>query len=280
MSREVRRVPVDFDWPLHKRWEGYLMPDSVRLPHCPDCGGSGYSAAARRLRDLWYGRVPFRPEDNGSTPLTPDTPHVRAFAERNVRRAPEFYGTSEIAVWREARRLAGLWNGQWSKHLNAQDVAALVASRLLPRLDGEPTPERVNVWATEGFGHSSSSCHVVVKARLTREGGGSERCDGCGGSGQVGTAEQRAAYDAWERTDPPAGEGWQLWETTSEGSPVSPVFPTREGLVEWLTTGYAAVPAGHGRNLTREQAEAFVGAGWAPTFIDQGAGLRRGEESA
>ena len=27
MSREVRRVPLDFDFPLGKTWTGYLLPD-------------------------------------------------------------------------------------------------------------------------------------------------------------------------------------------------------------------------------------------------------------
>lgn len=31
----------------------------------------------------------------------------------------------------------------------------------------------------------------------------------------------------------PEGEGYQLWETTSEGSPISPVFETLEALCEW-----------------------------------------------
>jgi len=33
--------------------------------------------------------------------------------------------------------------------------------------------------------------------------------------------------------DPPEGEGYQLWETTSEGSPSSPVFKTLDELCEW-----------------------------------------------
>lgn len=36
-----------------------------------------------------------------------------------------------------------------------------------------------------------------------------------------------------ELCEVPAGEGYQLWETTSEGSPVSPVFDTLEKLCEW-----------------------------------------------
>lgn len=33
--------------------------------------------------------------------------------------------------------------------------------------------------------------------------------------------------------DPPKGDGFQLWETTSKGSPVSPVFETLDKLCEW-----------------------------------------------
>lgn len=32
---------------------------------------------------------------------------------------------------------------------------------------------------------------------------------------------------------PPTGDGYQLWETTSEGSPASPVFATLDELCEW-----------------------------------------------
>ena len=33
--------------------------------------------------------------------------------------------------------------------------------------------------------------------------------------------------------DPPKGDGYQLWETTSEGSPISPVFKTIEALAKY-----------------------------------------------
>jgi hypothetical protein len=35
------------------------------------------------------------------------------------------------------------------------------------------------------------------------------------------------------KIDPPEGPGWQLWETTSEGSPISPVFKSPEDLADW-----------------------------------------------
>ncbi len=41
-------------------------------------------------------------------------------------------------------------------------------------------------------------------------------------SGNVSAAQQ-TAYDAWEQMPPPDGDGYQLWETVTNGSPVSPV---------------------------------------------------------
>jgi hypothetical protein len=29
MSREVRRVPLDFDWPMNEVWDGYLRPRTL-----------------------------------------------------------------------------------------------------------------------------------------------------------------------------------------------------------------------------------------------------------
>lgn len=49
-----------------------------------------------------------------------------------------------------------------------------------------------------------------------------------------------------ELLDVPKGEGYQLWETTSEGSPVSPVFKTLDALCEWCeknTTTFGSVRA-------------------------------------
>lgn len=273
MSREVRRVPLDFDFPLGQTWTGYLMPDELRLPGCPDCEATGFSPEARRLSDRWYGKAPFRPEDRGSTPLTPETPGVRAFAERNVAHASWFYGSGEEAIVREAVRLSSMWNQQWCHHLNQDDVDALVAAgRLMdfthvwsretgwqPRDPAyTPTAAEVNAWSLSGMGHDSINQHVVVRAELDRL-GQTDRCSTCNGSGEQATDEQRAAHEAWEPTPPPEGPGWQLWQTVSEGGPVSPVFGDREGLVRWLTTDYRQV--GSEQPLTRRQAEAFVDAG-------------------
>ena len=287
MGREVKRVPLDFDWPLDKVWQGFLMPDRLRGDKCPDCR-NGYSAHAQHLFDLWYGYVPFEPADNGSTPLALDTPAVRAFAERNVTRAPEYYGTGEDVIVREAARLADLWNGMWSHHLNDEDVAALVEAGRLHDFthtwikgDGwvkkdppvVPTAVQVNEWSLHGFGHDSINASVAVRARCERE-GAAEVCSTCDGHSDVEVYEgQRAEAEAWEPTQPPAGEGWQLWETVSEGSPMSPVCASPEALATWMTRN-PCLPGK--RSPSWDEAFAFVRAGWAPTFVGVGNQLMDG----
>ncbi|WHT20949.1 hypothetical protein N8J89_07760 [Crossiella sp. CA-258035] len=288
MGREIKRVALDFEWPRNKVWGGYLMPDWLSGEQCPDCE-NGYSAYAQRLHSLWYGYVPFKPADNGSTPLTADTPAVRAFATRNVSSSPDFYGTDTSAVIREAWRLARLWNGQWSHHLNQDDVDALLAAdrlwdltrRVVPGKgwqDIDPTPHptaaEVNEWSLRSFGHDALNASIVIRARCERDGMPVEcaRCEGCGSLEAY--PGQRAEAEAWERTEPPTGDGWQLWETVSEGSPISPVFVTAEDLARWLTTPESAW--GVTRPMSIDQARGFVKAGWSPTFIGDAEGIHDG----
>lgn len=307
MGREIKRVPLDFDWPLREVWHGFLSPDSLDGETCPSCArpvsyqgevprGDGYAPRAQELHDLWYGNAPFRPEDNGSSPLTVETPAVRAFAERNVGRSPEYYGYGEHAVVTEAARLCALWNGMWSHHLNDDDVAALVAAgRLMDfthrwtKGDGwqpidppvTPTSAEVNEWSLRGFGHDAINAGVAIRARCERE-GYSYMCSTCDGHGSVEAYPgQRADADAWEPTGPPTGDGWQLWETTSEGSPISPVFATPEDLARWLGTPEGGSAVGFGRSCTPmpyDAALGFVTAGWAPSLIANAGGVHEGAE--
>ncbi len=59
-------------------------------------------------------------------------------------------------------------------------------------------------------------------------------CDLCYGHGSVFCDEKyRKLQDEWERIEPPSGEGYQLWENTSEGTPQSPVFKTLDELCDY-----------------------------------------------
>lgn len=278
MGRKIRRVPLDFAHPINEVWPGFLMPERLhREIPCPDCK-NGYFPRAQYLHDLWYGYVPFDPRSTGSTPLTADTPAVRAFAERNVSSAPDYYGFGEWAIVREARRLAELWNGLWCHHLDQDDVDALVAAGRLMDFThtwrrGEgwkkieppvvPTAGQVNEWSLRGFGHDSINASVAVSARCERE-GVADTCKTCQGHASFEAYPgQRAEAEAWESTDPPEGVGWQLWETVSEGSPVSPVFDSKLVFADWLVHGADK----YSRASSLDAALRFIDAGWAPTGI-------------
>ena len=212
---------------------------------------------------LFRSKAPFDPVEYGATPITLETPALRAFAERQCARDPEWFVHGAQAVDRECRRLLAHYGGQWCHHLIQADVDALVAAgRLmdfthvprtpeqvemvkaklasggnswLPEPNGyTPTADEVNGWSIGGMGHDAINAWICRDARLTREGVTERTCAVCGGSGNIwSSAEAAAACEAWEPTEPPEGEGFQLWETTSEGSPISPVFATLEELCDY-----------------------------------------------
>lgn len=146
-----------------------------------------------------------------------------------------------------------------------------------------PTAQEVNDWSIGGMGHDSCNHWTCVKARCARE-GIEVQCPRCQGTGEywvdipaddfsyltrgqldptkVVAFQDRAvkgmipasmiqeAYDAWEPREPPEGPGYQLWETTSEGSPQSPVFADLDELCCWAETN--ATTFGSNRT-TKEQ---------------------------
>ena len=197
MGRTLKRVPLDFDWPLKQTWKGYISP--YRAVPCVACAGSGYSPEYKRLQDEWYG-------------------------------------------WDRPRGYA------WQYNLSQEDVDALVAERRLhdfthtftPGIGWQPkdphcqpTADEVNDWSRHSLGHDGINCYIVVKAKLARL-GLPWACPACHGAGEFWqTPEIEAAAEAWTGVDPPSGDGYQLWETTSEGSPVSPVFAGLDDLCEW-----------------------------------------------
>lgn len=234
MGRKLMRVPMDFAWPLKQVWGGYLNPFYSQSIECPRCDGSGYAPDAKRFSDQWYGNAPFDPGAYGATPLTVDHPSIRALAERNVTREPGYYSTSPGAADREARRLWDFMRKQWSHHLIQVDVDALLKEGRLAdftRAGKTPTADEVNAWSIGGFGHDAINQWVCVKDRCKRE-GVPVSC-GCRDGKMWPSEKVRRQCERWKQTEPPAGDGFQLWETTSEGSPTSPVFATMQELCDW-----------------------------------------------
>lgn len=293
MGREIKRVALDFEWPMGKTWEGFLQPEQPTPAgeDCPDCEG-GTSPYARTLEDKWYGYLFFSPEETGSVPFGPDHPIVRSRATRNIGPSSQHYGDVEAAIAAEAQRLADLFNKSWSHHLSQEDVDALTAAGRLfefthawTKEDGwqpvdppvQPTAAQVNEWSLQGIGHDWLNAQTVIEARCERE-GTPLVCTRCNGRGKLPLEGQAHIEDEpWKATPPPAGPGWQVWETVTEGSPVSPVFATSDELADWI--------ADPDRDTDRmwwvpkPVAAKFIEEGWAPSFVSTPAtGLISGVE--
>ena len=282
-------MPLDFNLPLRTVWPGFLMPPHLREPRCGACE-HGYSPYGEHLQRRWYGHVPFHPSETGSPPLSARTPIVRARAEHNIAQAPGYYGTGEQAIAREAARLARLFNSAWNHHLDQDDADALIAEGRLRALThtfvpgqgwtpNEPAPAvtaaQVNLWSLHGMGHDSINAMIVIRAACMRA-GQPVHCARCHGHGSVeGYPGQREQAQAWTPTDPPAGDGWQLWEQTSEGSPISPVFATADDLATWMSD-----PARGDQWVPGTVAASFIAQGWAPTLVaDEHHGVVSGVEA-
>lgn len=80
------------------------------------------------------------------------------------------------------------------------------------------------------------------------------------------------------RIEPPAGEGWQMWETTTEGSPMSPVFKTPEELAHWLTTSDASAMGS--QTATYNEWMSMIKQGWCPSGAIINGELMNGVEEA
>jgi len=281
MSREVRRLPLDFSWPLNEVWEGYRFPEYLSGDSCPDCE-LGYAPQAQFFYDQWYGKVPFDPTSTGSTPFLPEGEEAQAWARRQIESSPEYYGTGPAALYREAVRITELWNGSWSHHLSQADVDALVTEERLwdftrdfvpgtgwveKTIPTVPTAAEVNSWSLFGFGHDSINAGVCIQSRAERE-GVLYVCSTCGGTASVESYPgQQAEAEAWEAKKLPEGEGWQLWETTSEGSPITPVFDSPEAFARHLAANYRRL---FNTDREPESYEALLNwaktSGWAPTL--------------
>jgi hypothetical protein len=206
----------------------------------------------------WYGYAEFDPQETGSAPFSYADAGIVARADRNITHGPKTSLGRALRL-HEAMRLADLFNGKRCYHLSQDDVDALVeAGRLMdftrrPRTQEQadalaatgdywmkesngyrPTASEVNQWSLQGFGHDAINLWVCCTAHCERL-GVPATCARCDGNGEIwDSPEAKAEAEAWEATQPPEGPGYQLWETVTEGSPISPVFETPEELAAWL----------------------------------------------
>lgn len=217
MGREIKRVALDFDYPINQMiWKGYHSPYNGL--ECKPCQGTGESPEFKELSDAWYG-----------------------FDDESKR---------------------------WCNDITQDEVQALFDAGRLRDFDGLPTAKEVNEWnKNTPFGHDAINKWICVKARAKRIGITETECSCCKGKGQLWPDEkfEQLAED-FEWIDPPAGDGYQLWSTTTEGTPMSPVFAKPEDLAVWLVENNASTFAY--QTTTYENWMKFIcGSGWSPTMI-------------
>jgi hypothetical protein len=106
----------------------------------------------------------------------------------------------------------------------------------------------------------------------------------------AGDPPDRAYFRPWKDEE---AVWFQVWETVSEGTPVTPPFETKEELIDYLVANgdfwdqSRREDRARGRHVgmncdpwSRKQAEAFVnGPGWAPSMVVDAGGLRSGVEA-
>ena len=82
---------------------------------------------------------------------------------------------------------------------------------------------------------------------------------------------------AYVTIEVPSGSAYQLWETTSEGSPTSPAFEDPKELARWLTDNNAST-FGY-MTTTYEKWLAFImGPGWAMSAVSVGGAMKSGAD--
>lgn len=251
MGREIKRVPLDFEWPRAKVWRGYLTPDSLKEAPCPAGPQCVHGVTPARA---WVAEIAHL------ALMLDDDRHAQ-----QRQRPLHPYFDSLPKPWATGENLFSVMRGHATPAPRPSPDIAEFGAGLAGRETSPLGHDAIDRWrATD---------KLIVAAGLDPERWGI--CPECDGDGSVEAYPgQRADRETWEPTEPPTGDGWQLWETVSDGSPISPVFADAEGLAQWLTTEDSC--GGSTRPMTIEQARGFVGVGWAPSFIVDAGGVHEG----
>lgn len=249
MSREVRRVALDFEWELGKVWKGYIMPEDLQFNPCPARGTECFNGLTRAGAWVMTMATMINMLDEQPPAHRPQTLHPY-FDSIPTPGEWVYPGNS----WGEPGKV-----GNWMPAtLPSDDIKAFV----------------LGYAGREGsiFGHDAidrwSTYDALVKgAGLDPTSWG--RCLVCEAKAYVEAYPGQAeAHDLWKPTEPPKGEGWQLWETVSEGSPQSPVFKTDVQLAQWLSANPGKLGPSDGF-VTVEKALKWVQSdGWMPTMVN------------
>lgn len=183
MGRELKRVALDFDWPIKKTWDGFLNPYCDKCPN-ENCE-NGYTGARRWLQSVTH--LLMMLGEAGTRKGRPIHPWL---AEMPLRPGVEV-------------------------DASASDLTSGLAGRKPMGFGGHDACDN---WSAER--------KIIKAAGLNPKTWGI--CPTC--KGEAMDPKTKRKRDSWKEKAPPKGDGYQLWETTSEGSPISPVFKTIEEL--------------------------------------------------
>lgn len=264
MGYQVRRVAIDFDWPLDEPWIGFCLPvcddvDEGGEAPCSACDTSGWSPKSRSIIRQWHGSPePFDPVAHGYDLFAEDDPLVISKAVRDFTVYNHLNGIEPVgeALATQCREVIRHWNSSLRFFVSIEDIRGML------RRANKPEAETFTV--TDWKKRMSETLDGVYEyhlphVRAERE-GRDPACACCKGKSVLKMA---AEGDVQAGDEPPVGDGWQLWETVTAGSPVTPVFATSRALAEHLVdTGRSG-----SRPASREDWITFVeGPGWAPTL--------------
>jgi hypothetical protein len=213
-SLELRNVPGDFDSPLGEPWSGWRYPPGVAAVPCDACNATGYSPIARGLFDAFYGR-----------PTSGEASSWRGELLQEDVDALLAAGRFDVVCGRSLPTAAHP-NGRWYRMRPPASADAVNAA------------QREQGALLGRFPLDGISVGIVVRRRCEAL-NVAVQCQVCDGEGHTfRDDEHRAAHDAWN-PEPPTGDHIQLWETVSDGGPLSPVFPDspsgRLALASWMT---------------------------------------------
>lgn len=266
--RILKRVPMDFNWPLNKIWKGYTNPYPGPV-QCKHCDGSGLNSASRQISDDFYDNdgcgvrwhYEYGVAPNGTKAKRPPWKIIG-----ETRRWCNDITQDEVIALIKKDRLRDFTHGwiadkgwtlkTWdtngfycpSCHTSVPQLSEEHHSCICTGCDREcllldkndwrlyiPSAEEVNANESKcGLGgHDGFNRWILIEARCKRLGiwGNCRICKGY--DVKFPPRVSRRKYKSWRQYEPPTGSGFQLWETCSEGSPVSPVCLTIYDLAEW-----------------------------------------------